>query len=905
MAVPLVVNGVLHLMDSDPETPLLWVLRGEVGDRSVKYGCGTEQCGACRVLVEGRPAWSCTLPLGDVANRRITTPAGLGDDRAGVAVQQALLAHNAGQCGYCLPGIAVTLTDLVRRGEAHDAAGVRTALDDHLCRCGAHPRIVRAALDALASAGDPADASSRTGAGRDPSAVRSAAPAQDAAEVEVRPPSRAQRLGSLAQVPELDRWVRLTARDRVEVRTGKVELGQGILTAVAAVAADELGVEPDRIDVVSGITGTTPNEWVTAGSGSVEQSVTAVRQACAHARLALVERAAARLGAAAADLVVEGGRVVSADGRGVSYWELGAGRPFGFTVDAPVAGVPAAERRWTGRGLPRVDLAAKVRGEPVFLHDLALPGMRHARVVRPPRPGARLAGRVPATVAGADVVRNGSFLAVVADREADAVRAAGALAAQARWDGGQDLAPGAATPDHLRAQRAASAAVVDGTAVEGPVGPVPGHAGAVRLRSTYTRPYLLHAAIGPSVAVARFEEGRLEVWSHSQGVELLRLALAEVLRLDAADITVTHVPGAGCYGHNGADDVALDAALVAMADPGRPVSLMWSRADEHAWEPAAPAMAVTLEASVDGGGAIRSWQHDVHSYSHIGRPRPTGDGGSWLLASWDLDSPWVRPSPQPSRGFHAGGYRNADPLYRVGEKRVVEHFVAASPLRTSSTRSLGAFANVFALESFVDELAAAAGRDQVAFRLDHLDDPRARAVIEAVVDLAGGLEAPGGVDAPGRGLAFARYENVKAYAAVIAEVTVDPRTGLVVVERGWIAADAGEVIDPDGLVNQLEGGFVQAASWTLKEQVELAEGGPGGGRPADWDGYPILRFGESPELTTRLLDRPAGRPLGAGEAATGPTAAAIANAVHQATGARIRDLPLRPARVRAALAALL
>jgi CO/xanthine dehydrogenase Mo-binding subunit len=241
----------------------------------------------------------------------------------------------------------------------------------------------------------------------------------------------------------------------------------------------------------------------------------------------------------------------------------------------------------------------------------------------------------------------------------------------------------------------------------------------------------------------------------------------------------------------------------------------------------------------------------------------------------------------------------------VGEKRVVEHFVAASPLRTSSTRSLGAFANVFALESFIDELAAAAGRDPVAFRLDHLDDPRARAVIEAVVDLAGGLEAPGGVDAPGRGLAFARYENVKAYAAVIAEVTVDPRTGLVVVERGWIAADAGEVIDPDGLVNQLEGGFVQAASWTLKEQVELAEGGPGGGRPADWDGYPILRFGESPELTTRLLDRPAGRPLGAGEAATGPTAAAIANAVHQATGARIRDLPLRPARVRAALAALL
>jgi CO/xanthine dehydrogenase Mo-binding subunit/aerobic-type carbon monoxide dehydrogenase small subunit (CoxS/CutS family) len=906
MAVTVAVNGVGHRVTAEPETPLLWVLRGEVGDRSVKYGCGSGRCGSCRVLLDGRPAWSCTLAVGDADGRSVTTPAGLGDDPAGAAVQRALLDHNAGQCGYCLPGIAVTLTDLVRRGAAPDTSGVRAALDDHLCRCGAHPRILRAALDAVASAGGRAVAGAGPGIGRHPSAEPPGTPPPSGAVVEVRPPSRARRLGSLAQVPELDRWVRIAPPDRVEVRTGKVELGQGILTAVAAVAADELGVDPARIDVVSGITGTTPNEWITAGSGSVEQTVTAVRQACAHARRALVERAATRLGVAVGDLVVDDGRVSAPGGAEASYWELAGGRPFGITIEEPVEGVPAAGRRWTGRGLPRLDLAAKLRGEPVFLHDMVLPGMRHARVVRPPRPGARLAGAVPATVAGADVVRNGSFLAVVADREAGAVLAAAALASLARWDGGEDLAPRAATVDHLRDQPASStAAVVDGSAVEGPIGPAPRHDGSVRLRASYTRPYLLHAAIGPSTAIARFEGGRLEVWSHSQGVELLRLALAEVLRLDAADVTVTHVQGAGCYGHNGADDVALDAALVALADPGRPVSVTWSRADEHAWEPAAPAMAVTLEASVDDAGAIRSWQHDVRTYSHIGRPRPTGGGGSWLLASWDLDSPWDRPAPPPGRGFHAAGYRNADPLYRVGEKRVVEHFVADSPLRTSSTRSLGAFANVFALESFVDELAAASGRDPVAFRRDHLDDPRARAVIDAVVELSGGLDAPGGIDAPGRGLAFARYENVKAYAAVVAEVTVDARTGLVVVERGWIAADAGEVIDPDGLVNQLEGGFVQAASWTLKEQVEPAEGGPGGGRPADWDGYPILRFGESPELTTRLLDRPAGRPLGAGEATTGPTAAAIANAVHQATGARIRDLPLRPARVRAALSDLL
>jgi CO/xanthine dehydrogenase Mo-binding subunit/aerobic-type carbon monoxide dehydrogenase small subunit (CoxS/CutS family) len=885
MAVPLEVNGARHEVRADPDTPLLWVLRGDVGDRSPKYGCGAEQCGSCRVLVGGVPTSSCTLPVGDVGDRPVTTPAGLAADPAGAAVQAALLAHNAGQCGYCLPGIAVTLTALVRRGQALDAGGVRRALDDHLCRCGAHPRIVRAALAALGAAAQGPGAEVTVAGGP------------------VRAPSDARRLGSLAQEPDLDRWVRVDPGGRVEVRTGKVELGQGILTAVLAVAADELGVAPDRIDLVSGVTGSTPNEWVTAGSGSIEQSVMAVRQACAHARRALVERAAVRLGVPAGELAVADGEVVAPDGRRVAYGEL-ADRPFAVAVDAPLPGVPAAERRWSGRGLPRVDLPAKVRGEPAFLHDLAPPGLRHARVVRPPRPGARLAGPVPTAVAGADVVRDGSFLAVVADREADAVRAAEVLARRARWEGGDDLAPGAAEPAHLLTRRARPSAVVDGVAAGGQVGPAPEHRGTV-VRATYTRPFLLHGAIGPSVAVAQWAAGRLAVWSHSQGVELLRLALAEVLRLDPAAVSVTHVQGAGCHGHNGADDVALDAALVARAQPGRPVALAWTRADEHGWEPAAPAMSVTLAAGLDEAGTIRSWQHDVHTYSHVGRPRPTGGATSGLLAAWDLDPPCDRPPPAPSRGFHSGGYRNADPLYGVGERRVVEHFVADAPLRTSSTRSLGAFANVFALESFVDELALAAGRDPVAFRLAHLDDPRARAVIEAVVDLAGGLEAPGGIDAPGRGLAFARYENLKAYAAVIAEVTVDPRTGAVVVRRGWIAADAGEVIDPDGLVNQLEGGFVQAASWALVEKVEPGESGRGGGRPVDWDGYPILRFAESPGVATRVLDRPDGRPLGAGEATTGPTAAAIANAVCQATGARIRDLPLRPARVRAALAALL
>jgi CO/xanthine dehydrogenase Mo-binding subunit len=275
-----------------------------------------------------------------------------------------------------------------------------------------------------------------------------------------------------------------------------------------------------------------------------------------------------------------------------------------------------------------------------------------------------------------------------------------------------------------------------------------------------------------------------------------------------------------------------------------------------------------------------------------------GPERSGLLAAWSRAEPRRRPRPRPGGGFHAGAHRNADPLYDVGDRRIASHFVGGCPIRTSSTRSLGAFGNVFAIESFMDELASAAGVAPDDFRVAHLSDPRAVEVIEAAVDLAGGLVAPGGVEAPGRGLAFARYENVKAYVAVVAEASVDPRTGQIALTHAWIAADAGEVIDPGGLANQLEGGFVQAASWALLEELEVD-----GGRvvASDWEGYPILRFTDVPPIETRLLHRADEPVLGAAEAVTGPTPAAIANAVFEATGVRLRDLPLRPARVLAAL----
>ena len=712
-------------------------------------------------------------------------------------------------------------------------------------------------------------------------------------------------LGGLASNPRLDRWISFLSDGTVTVRTGKAELGQGLRTAMTAIAADELGVDPARVHVRCADTDESPDEGNTAGSRSMEESGAGMRQACAHARRLLVRQAAERLGCEPAELSVCDGVVSGAGGESVDYWELMGGRSFDVEITEPTQTLPIASRRYIGHGLARVDLPAKTRGEPVFVHDLVRPGLRHARVVRPPRMGARLVsvGAVGADV-GADVVRQGSFVAVVADRAHDAIVAADELARGSVWAGGQEVPDRSDDADYLERHVSESTAIVDGRPGADPPGPRLRHDGAgIVVEARYSKPFVMHGAIGPSAAVAHLCDGHLTVWSHTQNAEGFRRSAARALGMDEADITVRHVDGAGCYGHNGADDAAFDAALVAVSRPEEPVSLVWSRADEHRWEPLGPAMSVRLDAGLDDRGRICSWQHEGFSYAHASRPHGVVEPDkSGLLAAWSFDPPAGRPTPAHARGFHSGAHRNADPIYTIGTRRVVSHLVAGMVPRTSSLRALGAYANVFAIESFMDELAAVAGTDPISFRLRHLDDPRARAVIEAVADMAGGLEAPGGLDAPGRGLAFARFKNYKAYVAVIAEAMVLAHTGEIRLTRAWIAADAGEVVDPDGLVNQLEGGFVQAASWTVNERTDLDRDGV---TSHDWDSYPILKFSDVPEIATRLLDHPGEAPLGAGEASTGPTGAAIANAVFQNTGARLRDLPLRPPRVKAALDDLL
>jgi CO/xanthine dehydrogenase Mo-binding subunit len=704
---------------------------------------------------------------------------------------------------------------------------------------------------------------------------------------------RPQLPGSLSNNRMLDGWLRINADGTVTVFTGKVELGQGILTALAQIAAEELDIAYERVEMISADTSRSPDEGMTAGSQSVENSGTALRFAAAEAREMLLQLAAARLGVPADKLAVSDG-TVSAGATQATYWELVKSVDLKREATARARPKSPASHRIVGKSIKRRDIPKKVTGGAAYVQDIRLPGMLFGRVVRPAAPGARLENcdeaavrAMPGVVA---VVRDGSFLAVAAEREEQAIKAANALRTSAKWTAGTALPPqGSALFEHLQNLPARDSVVNSKVGAPSAGGPV------TTIEAKYTRPYQCHASIGPSCAVAQVKDGKLTVWTHSQGVYPLRQHLARVMRMSDASIIAVHVEGSGCYGHNGADDVACDASLVARATGGRPVKLQWMREDEFGWEPYGSAMVMKLQARVDASGQVVDWQHETWSHPHSTRP---GGAGSNLLAGWDIANPV--PMGAPINGAQPAGAadRNAVPLYVFPNQRIILHYLPEMPLRTSALRTLGAYANVFALESFIDELAVAANADPVEFRLRHMKDPRARAVIEAAAGKAGWQAGRKGDGARGRGIGFAQYKNLAAYVAVVADVEVDRRTGNVRVVKTVAAVDAGLIINPDGVVNQIEGGIIQSTSWSLKESVRYDERRV---QTRSWADYPILTFSEVPAVDVVLLNRPDERSLGTGEGSQGPTVAAIANAIANATGTRLRDLPFTRDKVKAAL----
>ena len=705
-------------------------------------------------------------------------------------------------------------------------------------------------------------------------------------------PAQAATLpGSLNANRMLDAWIRIGADGVATVCTGKVEFGQGILTALAQIAAEELDLPIARVQMISGDTGRTPNEGYTAGSQSIEYSGAALRLAGAEVRAILLELAARRFDVAAMSLTVSDGIISATDGRKIGYGELAREVDLKREATGTVAPKSASVHKIVGQSIARLDIPAKVTGGAAYLQDLRLPDMLHGRVVRPPRYGAKLEGfddasakALPGVIA---LVRDGSFLGVVTEREEQAIKARAALLKSAKWTGGRDLPDAEKIHEHLLSLPTVDRVIRDKQA------PLP--AGARMLEATYRKPYLSHASIGPSCALAEFRGSQLTVWTHSQGVVPLRGSLATVLKMPPTDVRCIHAEGAGCYGHNGADDAALDAALLARSVPGRPVRLQWMRDDEFAWSPCGPAMIMKVKGAVSGGRVV-DWNYELWSNTHV--MRPGVPGGVNLLAAGDLAEPMQPAPPQAIPQPAGGGDRNAIPLYDFPRQRIVNHMVKAMPIRVSALRALGAYANVWAVESFVDELAAAAGADPVAFRLNHLTDPRAHAVLEMVTGMAGWRRGTTGDGHRGRGIGFAQYKNLASYVAVIADIEIDRASGILRVPRVYAAIDAGLIINPDGLANQIEGGIIQSASWTLKEAVRFDRTGI---TTRDWSGYPILTMPEVPKVEIRLINRPDQPALGSGEASLGPTVAAIANAFSHATGKRIRELPMSRQRVKAAL----
>ena len=694
--------------------------------------------------------------------------------------------------------------------------------------------------------------------------------------------------------PDLvDSYLAIHADGSVTLFVGKVDIGTGNRIAMRQIAGEELDIPLERITMIEGDTALTPNQGATAGSYGIARGGMQLRQAAATARHALVGLAAQRLNRPAGELEVVDGVVRTRDGAAsVGYGELIGDRAFNLKLDPGAPRTPHDRFRFVGKPLPRPDLPAKVTGHFRYLHDLTRPGMLHARVIRPPAHGATLMSvdeSSIASVAGARVVRIQNFLAVVAEREWDAVRAARQLKTQ--WT------PGSGLPDHAREfdlMRGATVVRDQDVAKRGDLSALSAPPAAVRtLAATYHWPIHTHGSIGPSCGVADVRDGRATVWSSTQNVHGFKNTCARLLGLAADRVRVIYMDGAGSYGPNGADDAAAEAALLSRA-LGRPVRVQWSRAEEHGLDPKGPAQLLDVRGAVDADGEVLAWE------TQAWLPVATANLPNVPLLS--ADAAGIPQTPGRSTGLI---YQNIDPPYAIANVHAAVHWVADAPLRTSALRAPGKIANTFAVESFTDELAALARVDPVEFRLRRLRNPRGIEVLRRVAARMGWQPRPSPrpVDASaailtGRGIAYVHYKHDETLVAMGMEVAVERATGRIRVTRVVTGQDCGLMINPDCVQSQLEGNVLQTLSRTLHEEVVYDRDRV---TTVDWATYPILTFPEVPTLEFELIQRLDQPPLGVGEAASTPVPAALANAVFDATGVRLRTVPFRPQRVKAAL----
>ena len=691
---------------------------------------------------------------------------------------------------------------------------------------------------------------------------------------------------------EVDAFLAIDAKGRVTLYSGKVEMGTGVRTALTQIVAEELEVPLSRIDVIEGDTALTPAQGKTWGSLTIQVGGPQIHQAAATARQALLQEAGKQMGAPASDLIVEQGTVRSrSGGKQLTYAQLIGGKTFSLKLDKQALLKDPANYKIIGQSVPRYDIPGKVTGQFTYMHDFKLPGMLHGRVVRPPAIGASLQGvdensvkDIPGLV---KVVRQNNFLGVVAESEWGAIQAAEKL--KATWSTWEGLPEQSKLWEYVRATRITKD---DVTSNVGNAEQALGQA-AKRISATYNFAIHTHGSIGPSCAVAEFKDGKLTCWSASQATHDLRLQLANMLSMKDSDVRAIYVDGSGCYGRNGHEDAAADAALLARA-VGQPVRVQWMRNDEHGWDPKGPPTLMDLEAGLDASGKVVAWYSQLYV--------PEGGGGNVKLVAAELAGlPF-------EKGMFPGNIINNSAIpYTFPNVRTVAHRLAETPFRPSWIRAPGRLQNTFCNEAFVDELATAAGADPLEFRLRHLEDPRGTELLKRLAHVAQWkprtsadrpAKPPGGDVSTGRGLAYVKYELARTYVAAVADVEVNRKSGEIRVKHFAIVQDCGQIVNPDGVKNQVEGNVIQTVSRTLKEEVTFDRSHV---TSLDWAGYPILTFPEIPDVEIDLINRPTEKPWGVGEPSSAVVPSAIANAVFDAVGVRLRSVPFTPAKVRAAL----
>jgi CO/xanthine dehydrogenase Mo-binding subunit len=645
---------------------------------------------------------------------------------------------------------------------------------------------------------------------------------------------------------------------------------------------------------VQGDTALTPDQGPTFGSVSIQLGGVQIRNAAAMARNALVELAATRLGVNANELTIADG-VVSGGGKQVSYGELIAGKTFSLTLDhqKPPATKDAKTFKIVGTSVPRVDIPDKVTGKFTYMQDFRVPGMLHGRVVRPPAVGAQLQNVDEKSIEGIPgsvrIVREGNFLGVVAENEWAAIKASQQI--KTTWSAWEGLPDQSKVFEEVRASKVANDEV---TADVGHAAEAIGKDGGTKITATYEFAIHTHGSIGPSCAIAEFKDGKLTSWSASQATHNLRKQLAKMMGLSLENVRCLYIEGSGCYGRNGHEDAAADAALLAKAT-GQPVRVQWSRADEHGWDPKGPPTLVDLRAAIDSSGTVTAWDSEFFI------PQQTPKMFLVPLVAATL-------SGMPADDTIAPGniFLNSNIPYKFTNIKTVCHRLETTPFRPSWIRTPGRMQNTFANESFIDELAAAANADPIDFRLKYVDptDTRGIEVLNRVAAMAKWDKRPSpsknqdGDGVIGRGVSYCKYELVRTYIAAIAEVEVKRSTGEIRATRFYVAHDCGQIINPDGVKSQIEGNVIQTVSRTLKEELKFSRSAV---TSLDWASYPILTFPEVPDIVIELIDHPTEKPWGAGEPSAAVVPSAISNAVFDATGVRLRSVPFTPQKVRDAL----